>query len=253
MKVLIAGDTHGSKHALADIYTTAAASGCEAIIQLGDFGYGWSLGESGRDGFSEFASKLYRKIGIPLFFIDGNHENFDRLFARPISKRDGLRHILPGVIHLPRGSNLVLEGVTFRAFGGAYSVDKGHRSEGTSWWPQETITDEDVAASIAAGPADIFLSHDFPFGMPENAGTKRKLVEWGPSHAYESIKNASRVRDALVASGARYAFHGHLHHQHESWMDADGDHVVLVRGMSCDGMYGNTYVLDLDDIKNELG
>lgn len=56
-------------------------------------------------------------------FVDGNHENFDRLMAYPVEKWNGgnIHRISKSVIHLMRGQVFELEGKTIFTFGGASS------------------------------------------------------------------------------------------------------------------------------------
>jgi predicted phosphodiesterase len=241
--VLLAGDTHGDFYELGELFRHAAENGAEAIIQCGDFGYGWRFTQEGLCAFSTHASELATHYNIHLYFLDGNHENFDALYSLPIDRETGLRPVLKGVTHLPRASTLRIGNTTFRAMGGAYSTDKGYRVEGLSWWEQETITDQDVENALLAGQADVFLSHDAPYGVVETAGLRRKTVEWGLEGAERSIANQRKVRKALDASGARLAFHGHLHQAYECWLDNGTDHGVRVVGLDRDGEVENYRLL----------
>lgn len=243
-KVLIAGDTHGNSQELEELFQDAQIEGATAIIQCGDFGYGWRF----RDNlctFSVLASKLSSKYNIDLYFLDGNHENFDALYELPISPETGLRPIMAGVTHLPRGSTLKLGNKTFRAFGGANSTDRENRVEGLSWWEQETITDDDVNKAIEAGVADVFLSHDCPDGIQPNAGLWRKREEWGAEIGAQSIANQRKVRIALDASNAPLALHGHLHHSYIDKLDNEAKTTVI--GLDKDGGQYNYYILDVRD------
>lgn len=80
-------------------------------------------------------------------FVDGNHENFDRLDAMPVEAwRGGRVHrVSKKVRHLMRGEVFEIDGVSVLTFGGASSHDKRLRKEGTSWWPQELPSGADVA------------------------------------------------------------------------------------------------------------
>jgi len=52
---------------------------------------------------------------------------------------------------------------------GGPSVDLDVRSRHTDWWPEEMITDEDVAAVVGGGYADVMLADDAPlapYGVP---------------------------------------------------------------------------------------
>ena len=242
--VLLVGDLHGNVPALRAAFKTAADYRASAIIQLGDFGFGWDIDGARRCSFSFRAARYAETYGVPLYFLDGNHENFDRLEEIAIDPATGLRPIFDGVTHLPRSSTLTIAGTRFRAFGGAYSVDIDHRTPHKSWWVQETVTDDDVERAIAAGPADVFVSHDVPAGTQDSAGLARKLSEWGPNAALNSLMNQERVRTALIASGARWAFHGHLHEFRECYIDANHS-LPYVTGLNCDGLTGNRFLLTL--------
>lgn len=102
----------------------------------GDFGYGfWSGPLGSEDAFYDWlAAQPYA-----VFFIDGNHENFDRLLALPVEPWRGgrIQRIRPNVIHLMRGEVYLIEGRTVFTFGGGHSADFWRRKPGASWWPQE--------------------------------------------------------------------------------------------------------------------
>jgi len=237
VRVLMLGDIHGDPSALQKAFSKARWSDCVAIVQCGDFGYGWSIGADDKCDFSMLASEMSQETGIPLYWVDGNHENFDHLLQQPLDE-NGLRPIADGVTHLPRGSTLTIDGVRFRAFGGAYSVDIDYREPHVSWWPQETITDDDVAVALAAGPADVFISHDAPTGVQDTEGLRRKLADWGKDAAQKSIENQNRVREALLASGAMRAYHGHLHQSYDCFLDhAEG--WIKVTGLNRDNQMNN--------------
>lgn len=239
-KVLLAGDLHGNPHALQQVFSKAHYGDCSAIIQVGDYGYGWSIGPDGLCDFSALTAEMVQQTGVPFYWLDGNHENFDMLFDLD-QDENGHVPIADGVTYLSRGSNLVIGDTTFRAFGGAYSVDIKHRKPHVSWWPQEMVTDEDVARSISNGPADIFLSHDAPTGVQETAGLRRKLSQWGPQAAEKSIENQNRVRAALDACGAHTAYHGHLHQFYTCTLDSG----TVVNGLNRDNDTGNFVTIEV--------
>lgn len=240
-KVLLVGDTHGNTTALRHAFYDAQQVGATTIIQLGDFGFGWSMGEDGLCDFSVIAHDLAQRGGIDFYWLDGNHENFDELYKLPIDPQTGLRPVLGRVTHLPRGSTLKVGNTTFRAFGGACSVDKGYRHEGTSWWKQETITDAELEFALRQPTVDVFLSHDAPEGVQDVENLTIKLTQWGTEAAHNSIANQKRVRKALDASGATKAFHGHLHQRYEFTLDNG----VVVTGINRDETDTNTYVLEV--------
>ena len=103
-------------------------------------------------------------------FIDGNHENFERLEAEfPEETRFGgpVKRLGRNVFWLRRGRVYTIEGRSFFCMGGAYSIDKGMRTEGFSWWPQELPSGEEyrtAAKSLSAcgNRVDYVLTHTAP-------------------------------------------------------------------------------------------
>ena len=93
------------------------------VIICGDFGGVWDKDvESKRETW--WLDWLEEKPFTTLF-VDGNHENFDRLYAYPEEEWNGgkVHKIRPSVIHLMRGQVFTLEGKKFFTFGGAQSHD----------------------------------------------------------------------------------------------------------------------------------
>ena len=103
-------------------------------------------------------------------FVDGNHENFDRLNTYPVEEWNGgkIHRIRPSVIHLMRGQVYELEGKKIFTFGGASShdidggileldapdyrkkkkeLDKGwkpYRINHLSWWKEELPSEKEM-------------------------------------------------------------------------------------------------------------
>ena len=95
----------------------------DCVIICGDFGGVWNRNEE-----SSRESKLMDWLenrSFTTLFVDGNHENFDRLYAYPIEKWHGgkVHKIRPSVIHLMRGQVFEIDGKSIFAFGGASSHD----------------------------------------------------------------------------------------------------------------------------------
>ena len=138
------------------------------VIICGDFGGVWN-----KDEESEKETKLLDWLESKSFttlFIDGNHENFDRLNAFPVEMWHGgkVHKIRPSVIHLMRGQVFDIGGKKIFTFGGASSHDirggilelddpdlnwKRHqltmacipyRINHLSWWKEELPSDEEM-------------------------------------------------------------------------------------------------------------
>ena len=153
------------------------------IIICGDFGGVWELDTEGEQWREQFAGNNHNarvkcenmqldwleSRPFTTLFVDGNHENYDRLNAYPVEEWHGGRvhKVRPSVIHLMRGEIFDLCDRTFFAFGGASSHDirggilepaasdykeklneayKGtapFRINHVSWWKEELASNEE--------------------------------------------------------------------------------------------------------------
>ncbi|MCM1101384.1 MAG: metallophosphatase family protein [Clostridium sp.] len=138
------------------------------VVICGDFGGVWDKGGESRE-----ETMLLDWLDCKSFttlFVDGNHENFDRLCAWPVEEWHGgkVHMIRPSVIHLMRGQVYEIEGRKFFTFGGASShdisggilelddpdykrkkkaLDRGtepYRINHLSWWKQEMPSEEEM-------------------------------------------------------------------------------------------------------------
>lgn len=130
-------------------------------------------GDVGVCGFSAEEEAATRSIlqGLPVttLFVDGNHEKFDQLYSYAVDEWNGgkVHFIENDLIHLMRGQVYTIDGTTFFTFGGAYSIDKMHRIEGVSWFPEEIPTSEEYEEGWknleqADFKVDYILSHTGP-------------------------------------------------------------------------------------------
>ena len=122
---------------------------------------------------------LSEKPWITLF-VDGNHENFDRLKNYPITEEWGgkVQKIYDKVYHLMRGEIYLIEGKKIFTFGGAFSHDKMYRREGISWWEDELPTKEECEYAIAnlktvGDTVDVIITHDAPKSIARRYGYDR--------------------------------------------------------------------------------
>ena len=90
------------------------------------------LGDLQVCGFDRESEKETREtlcnLPVTVLFIDGNHENFDKLNAYPVDEWNGGKvHIMENnIIHLMRGQVFDIDGTTFFTFGGAASIDRNN-------------------------------------------------------------------------------------------------------------------------------
>jgi len=122
--IYITGDIHGNPNRFStNIFPEQKEmTKKDYVIILGDFGLIWDQEESKQERY--WLDWLEKKPFTTLF-IDGNHENFDRLYSYPVEQWHGgkVHKIRPSVIHLMRGQVFLIEGKKFFTFGGAASHD----------------------------------------------------------------------------------------------------------------------------------
>lgn len=144
--IYVTGDTHGNQ-VLWDACITPFMKTGDMIIVAGDFGIGFFDGKYWPEEmfFEYLAEQEYTVL-----FIDGNHENFDKLNAYSVEKWNGgrVQFIRKNVIHLMRGEIYDIDGKKVFCFGGGYSLDRDYRVPGRTWWPQEMPNDEEYKQSI---------------------------------------------------------------------------------------------------------
>jgi hypothetical protein len=203
-RVLVAGDTHANSRWVESLVAFASDLECDFVVQLGDFGY-WPHTPEGRS-FLDHCESTARHAGIPVLWIDGNHENHSRL--RELSARaDGIVEISPNVLHAPRGVRWTWSGVRFGALGGAFSIDWRTRKVGTSWWPDEDLTHDDVER-LGDAPLDVLLTHDAPAEVPL-VGVPLRFDDEARAKETKRL-----ISSAIVRTNPRVVLHGHWHHRY---------------------------------------
>lgn len=239
MRALLVGDLHGNTGAALEVLDHAASIGADLILQVGD--YGWWPRDPGGQKTTRKVEKRLAERSLDLWWIDGNHEDFERLDAHPIGE-DGRRQLSDHVWHLPRGFRWQWEKSIWVAVGGAVSVDKQSRIEGKTWFAAEELTDEQADLIIAAGPADVVVAHDAPLGVPFLRGELRQdlpawrrddKVPWPIGAMMRSDEHQRRVRRVVEGVGAGRVFHGHYHLRYSDTLTTAAG-LVQIEGLGMD-------------------
>lgn len=158
------------------------------VIICGDFGGVWNKEVENKE--EKHLLDWLEEKPFTTLFVDGNHENFDRLYSYPVELWHGgkVHKIRPSVIHLMRGQIYEIDGKSFFTFGGASSHDiesgildpedpdfkekkkwldrewRSYRVNHITWWAQELPSEEEMqegCANLAAhdNQVDFIVTH----------------------------------------------------------------------------------------------
>ena len=193
--VYLTGDTHGDYDILKVKMFKPHLKKGDTLIICGDFGGVW-YSENATAPFKDEEERLmsfYKGLPCDVCFIDGNHENYDRLYSYPVvDYKGGKAHkIQDNVYHLIRGEIFTIENQTFLAMGGAVSHDiqdgvlekddpriiewskdpyKMFRINHLSWWEQEIPSKDEREHCYENLEAhnftvDVVLTHEGPSSL----------------------------------------------------------------------------------------
>ena len=166
----ITGDTHGSfERILKWTETTNLNKDKDFLFILGDFGYIW---DNKRTSFEKDNLDFISCLPFTTLFIDGNHENHERLNSmRVVNFSGGKAHkVYDSIYHLMRGQVYEIAGKRIFTFGGASSIDKHLRTEGISWWKEEEFNYHEANTAYenlnkVGWEVDYVLTHSAPFSI----------------------------------------------------------------------------------------
>jgi len=194
--ILILSDTH-SYYATVNEQIRYAESelgvSVSSVIHLGDFGIY-------KANLYNFFLKQKEEFIRPVYFIEGNHEDFDALPWLTKKYKDYF-------IHLKRGTVHTIDGYRFLCLGGSEYMDAMITQRGAE------ISDNDIDAclSVPAEDVDIVLTHDCPLGigMPNSPGLE-----------YYGETGFRRSRELVEHFKPKLWLFGH----HHKWFQHRDDH-----------------------------
>lgn len=241
MKVMVLGDTHGNTHWARKMVAKAKKLEVTKIIQCGDFGL-WDHHEDGFP-FLDAVNKECSDSGVKLYWLDGNHENHDRLewYRKNNPKTsNGHVYIRSHILYSPRGNRWMWDEKWFMTVGGAVSIDKSGRIPGKSWWAGEQLTDAQLYGIEKAGnQADYLFTHDCSNKTPFRLRLKADI---------DSQIHRQKIDRVARVVQPKLWFHGHMHTKYD-WMVPLDDHAVnwaQVYGLEMDGDFWSWGILDTE-------
>ena len=219
-RIFITGDCHArfEKFSTANFPTQKDLTKDDYVIICGDFGGVWHKDTESKE--EKFWMNWLEEKPFTTLFVDGNHENFDRLYAYPAEEwNSGKVHkIRPSVIHLMRGQVFELAGKKIFTFGGASSHDISggildpdnsdyyekqyrlrrmgalFRVNHYSWWKEELPSEEEMEEGLRNlakhnNQVDYIISHCCPSSVQNLFGaglfTPDKLTDY-----FDEIRNS---------------------------------------------------------------
>lgn len=246
-RVGFAGDWHGSADFAEVVLDAAAQKGADIVLQVGDFGL--NRDQAG-DQFADRVDARCKELGVAVLWVDGNHDDHDVL--EQIPRFRGLGRIRDRLWHLPRGMRWQWGGLAWGALGGAASVDRPTRQARSAWWPQESLTQADVACWLQRGPVDVVVTHDAPAGadVPGVSAAVGALL-WGFEAMAASQANREKLADALVPTRPSLVVHGHFHVRYQgTWLYPGGRARIVGLGADGGDTAANLWVADVGELRS---
>lgn len=203
------------------------------VIVLGDFGL--ILDKDKESNFEKYWLDWLDRKPFTTLFLDGNHENFDRLDDYPVEEWNGgkIHRIRPSVIHLMRGQVFTLQNHTFFTFGGASSHDISdgilelddpfyalkkkrlnknpyscYRVNHLDWWQRELPSEEEMKEGLQnlkshQNQVDFILTHSPSSALLEKMANGNK--EYQPDILTDYLQNI------LETVNYKSFLFGHMH------------------------------------------
>jgi hypothetical protein len=185
---------------------------------------------------------------MDLLFIDGNHDDH-RFLAKLPTWKNGLKQVAARIWYVPRGTRWEWDGIRFLGLGGAHSVDRTRRRrDGDAWWPEERITPEQAANVIAAGTADVMVTHDCPFGV-NIPNLEDGAWQWPQYELAAGDEHRRLLRTVVDEVRPASLWHGHYHRFYSQRVDFGWPMQVVGLDMDASTMTGNVFTVDLDQLR----
>ena len=198
--IVFIGDIHGAFEWLPNLLKHVPRDA--TLIQVGDFGFWYGHPQ-------KLWERIWPELGFekPMYAIDGNHEYYP-MFKGATEPTE----IWEGVVYVPRGNVLDIEGHKIGFMGGGGSIDYMFRKEGVNWFEEEQISDAEFERLYNIDYVDILVTH-----VPPNCATKAHFAHpsvtfpsWGLPKDWND-SSMDKVQDLWMKFGKPPLICGHMH------------------------------------------
>lgn len=204
------------------------------VIICGDFGGIWYQEDSTKIKQENYWLDWLGKKPFTTLFVDGNHENFNRINSFPVEKWMGgkIQRIRNSIIHLMRGQIFQIENNLFFTFGGASShditdgilepedpdfkkkktqLDKNplaqYRINNINWWMSELPNEEEMEEGLenlqkAGFKVDYIITHS-PYTS--------LLKQMSTGSSYKSDRLTDYLQEIKQKTEYKHWLFGHMH------------------------------------------
>lgn len=203
--ICLLGDIHGIAYSLDKAINDARKKGATALIQLGDFQLYLS------NPSARLFYEVVKKSPIPVYFIDGNHDDCTHW-----KQYNSVTRIWDdaNLWYVPRGTVMDIDGHTIAFMGGAGSIDKQFRLQhGYTWDENENISPNDVSRIIenANGKQiDMLLTHCPPNSVVNKHFDPVNKLLFGVGLDWHD-PNQDVIEDIWSRFGHPMLYCGHMH------------------------------------------
>ena len=243
-RVFITGDTHGGQAYGARKISSKRwkdskeLTSDDFLIIAGDFGFIFDVNEPSQEEIWWY--KWFDEKPFTTLFIDGNHENFDRINALPYDYKFGgeVGVCIPDKLyHLKRGEVYTIAGMKFFTFGGGTSIDKYRRVPHVSWWPQENPSYKEYKNGLDKlerhnWEVDYVITHDCPVSTYNEMELEK--YDFGQTQLQEYLED---IKSKL---SYKWWFFGH-YHEDRNYNDKLTVLYDTVKEVFADGHTENSY------------
>ena len=203
--ILLLGDIHGNVGTLRYAIEKAVEAEAAALIQVGDFG----LFDKG--GAAEGFHKVCKASPIPIYFIEGNHDDCRRWVQLTEVTRvwDDAN-----LFYIPRGTVMDIDGRMIAFMGGAASIDKAIRlHEGWHWDKYENIAPQEVLRlfnNAEGKKIDMLITHDVPTSVCKAHFDDSAKLWFGVGKDWHDV-NMDVIEKIWENLGKPKIYCGHMH------------------------------------------